>query len=376
MKKTLNTQNNNIMSNKNVNKKDVGKVGVKKGGNIFSLLGADDSDDDNKSIESVGSVDKNNNLKKTESAPKESHVEQEPSETKKPFGSNGMKYSDIVSKPPEKTFLQDRLSHEQTTRSFPTISSSNNNDFSNYESNRQGRKKTFTTSEGDGWMSTKKRDNVRSDIPEKDVYDEKADTSIDYGNDKVLNSYWTVWVHKTTDQDWTLKSYQKIFTINSIGSFWRFFNNFIAFNKTDYHIFIMREDVAPIWEDVNNKFGGICSLKVDSLQKGYKTDISTEIFVTLAMLLTNETLMKDNKSLNGISYSVKKRSVFIKLWHRLYNPDRSLEQDLPKLLLKRYGTELEHMGAGRAFANAKYGNQTSDLGISVQYKQIKPEYDL
>jgi hypothetical protein len=140
-------------------------------------------------------------------------------------------------------------------------------------------------------------------LENKLIYDESVDYG-DIGNDKKLNSYWTVWVHRLNCTDWTIAGYQKIYVINSIGSFWRFFNNFQLINTYTNQIFIMREEIAPIWEDVNNKFGGICSVKIDSIQRGMKTDLSTESFATICMLIMNETLVQNNKNINEIQLNL------------------------------------------------------------------------
>jgi hypothetical protein len=202
-------------------------------------------------------------------------------------------------------------------------------------------------------------------LDNKQIYDENKSYG-EIGNDKKLNSYWTVWVHKINCPDWTLSGYQKIYVINSIGSFWRFFNNFQLLNTYQNQIFIMREEVAPIWEDVNNKFGGICSLKIDSIQRGMKTDLSTEVFNLISLLIMNETFIGQNKNINGISYSVKKRSSLIKIWTKTYSPEHDFSKDLPVPLMNKFNVEMQKQSKSLL---------TNDGKISIQYKQIKPEFE-
>jgi hypothetical protein len=203
-------------------------------------------------------------------------------------------------------------------------------------------------------------------LENKVIYDETVDYG-EIGNDKKLNSYWTVWVHRLNCTDWTIAGYQKIYQINSIGSFWRFFNNFQLINTYTNQIFIMREEIAPIWEDVNNKFGGICSIKVDSIQRGMKTDLSTESFATICMLIMNETLVQNNKNINGISYSVKKRASLVKIWTKTFDETKDFSTELPVTLINKFNQELQRQS--KSVLN-------NDGKISIQYKQIKPEYDL
>jgi hypothetical protein len=210
-------------------------------------------------------------------------------------------------------------------------------------------------------------------LENKKIYNQDTNV-IDIGNDMKLNTYWTIWIHKNSNTNWTLSGYQKIYTINSIGSFWRFFNNIQYFNVIENQLFIMREEIAPIWEDVNNKFGGICSIKINSVQKGMKTDISTEIFSIISLLIMNETFILDNKNINGLSFSMKKRHVLIKMWTKTFD-DNKFINELPALLITTFNNELLRQIKTSEFK--PFNNQTpEDFKITVQYKQIKPEYDI
>ncbi len=203
-------------------------------------------------------------------------------------------------------------------------------------------------------------------LDHKQIYDETANYG-DIGNDLKLNTPWTVWVHKSDNTDWTLPSYQKRYIINSIGSFWRFFNNFQFYDCYKNQLFIMRGEVAPIWEDVNNKFGGICSLKIDSIQRGFKTDISTEIFISVCLLIMNETFIANSDDINGISYNFKKRGILIKIWTKTFHKENKFINELPKQLINKFNTELQKQ---------LMGVMGDDYTMSIQYKQIKPEYEL
>ncbi len=223
--------------------------------------------------------------------------------------------------------------------------------------------KKFDDNNSDGSSTVFRDDKL---LENKQIYDENKSYG-EIGNDKKLNSYWTVWVHKINSTDWTLSGYQKIYVINSIGSFWRFFNNFQLYNTYQNQIFIMREEVAPIWEDVNNKFGGICSIKIDSIQKGMRTDLSTEVFNLISLLVMNETFVAQDKKINGISYSVKKRSSLIKVWTKTYSPEHDFIKDLPVPLMNKFNVEMQKQSKNVL---------NNDGKISIQYKQIKPEFEL
>lgn len=193
-----------------------------------------------------------------------------------------------------------------------------------------------------------------------------ADSEIDtLGNNKFLGSQWSVWVHKAECSSWTEENYINIYTIKSIGSFWRFFNNFNILDKYANYLFIMRDSIKPIWEDNENRNGGICSIKIDCYNRTNKTDIGSEVMICLCLLMMNETLIQNNNIINGISYSIKNKNILIKIWYNNYAIN--IEDKLPKNLLNKIEVMLKN--------NTKYsyGNRKS---ISIQCKPIKPEYDV
>jgi hypothetical protein len=181
------------------------------------------------------------------------------------------------------------------------------------------------------------------------------------GNNCFLNSSWTVWVHRNDCADWSESSYICIYVIDSIGSFWRFFNNFHTLNKEDNQFFIMRNRIKPIWEDNNNRTGGICSLKMDCYDKNNKTDIGSEVMISLCILVMNETLLSDNSEINGISYSIKNRSVLIKIWSKDYSCN--ISERLPKNLINKFSSVIKN--------NSQY--RKHDNYVSIRYSEIKPE---
>ena len=91
----------------------------------------------------------------------------------------------------------------------------------------------------------KEKDNKFEQIQVIKTQDEKnkkkiyISENIDIGNTLYLHSPWSVFVHGTDCTDWTESSYTNIYMIDSIGSFWRFFNNFHMIDKTKNQIFIM-----------------------------------------------------------------------------------------------------------------------------------------
>lgn len=215
--------------------------------------------------------------------------------------------------------------------------------------------------------NTSKPSNIKNTQSELLIVPESENVQIEDrddndGKNNYLNLQWTVWVHRNDCSDWSISSYQNIFLIDNISSFWDFFNNFHLLNKEDNQYFIMRNKIKPKWEDNHNKNGGICSLKMDCYDRNSKFDVGVEIFICLCILIMNETLIQENAEINGISYSVKSRSVYIKLWTKEYKND--IKDKLPKNLMSKFNNVVKNH-VFRKFEN----------NISVRYTEIKPEHD-
>jgi hypothetical protein len=142
-----------------------------------------------------------------------------------------------------------------------------------------------------------------------------------------LSNYYRVLGHHNDDKSWDYISYYNITTLNN----WLDVSSFLSTlytvkgecSLTDFDIFIMKNEISPMWEDIENRNGSICSIKIDSLVDGY------EIFRILFINICNNTLLHFTSdtwnTTNGISFSSKKIDnikddnycVIIKLWFKL-----------------------------------------------------------
>lgn len=186
------------------------------------------------------------------------------------------------------------------------------------------------------------------------------------GDDKSLNSKWNVSIHATDKLDWGLDSYEHIYSFDTIGKFWRFFNNFHLLDKINNQLFIMRDGVTPRWEDLNNRNGAICSFKIDYYNKGGRNDIGSEIMTCISILVINESFVSNNACINGISYSIRNRSIMIKLWVKDYSSNKKFTEKLPLEFLNKIDHVLKLYDTGRRY--------NSSSKISIQFKEIVPEY--
>jgi hypothetical protein len=80
---------------------------------------------------------------------------------------------------------------------------------------------------------------------------------------QAFNSKWCLWYHHDPQQ-WSITSYKKLCTMSTIQDFWMIIDTLKSHpTLLMEHLYIMREGVAPIWEDPKNRNGGCWSIKVD-----------------------------------------------------------------------------------------------------------------
>ena len=175
-------------------------------------------------------------------------------------------------------------------------------------------------------------------------------------------NYYRVLAHHNEDKAWDLNSYMNICTLVKWIDVARLFNTLnITTEKnklTDFDIFIMKDDISPLWEDEENRHGSICSVKIDSLNDGY------EMLKMLFYHVCNNTLMNFNhnywNNINGVSFSPKKMDtlavrennddlycVIIKVWFKtnysiLGNIDKYFNEEVWSVL-KKYSTKVKQI---------------------------------
>jgi hypothetical protein len=127
-----------------------------------------------------------------------------------------------------------------------------------------------------------------------------------------LNDIWNLWAHLPHDTDWSIKSYKKIYTI-------KYAEEAIAITETipdvlvkNCMLFVMRNGITPVWEDIQNRNGGCFSYKI-----GNKNVY--DVWKKLNYLIIGETISSQLSFVNcvtGITISPKKNFCIIKIWMR------------------------------------------------------------
>ena len=126
-----------------------------------------------------------------------------------------------------------------------------------------------------------------------------------------FTTYWTLYFHHPTDNEWGIESYQKIGEIKTPKDFWNIFTylgNDIIENSM---LFFMKEDLPPLWEDERNKNGGCWSFKI------YKKNI-LKTWIDLCSYIISGELTSNNEDTNmitGVTISPKRSFSIIKVWN-------------------------------------------------------------
>jgi hypothetical protein len=137
-----------------------------------------------------------------------------------------------------------------------------------------------------------------------------------------LYDKWVLWAHLPHDTDWSINSYKKIMVIKSVEEMVALYSAIPEKLVKNCMLFVMRNEINPMWEDPKNRQGGCFSFKVPN-------KMVHSVWKNLSYLLVGETLTNDPrllKIINGITISPKKAFCIIKIW--LKNCDMQNPQQL------------------------------------------------
>ena len=125
-----------------------------------------------------------------------------------------------------------------------------------------------------------------------------------------LNNNWCLWGHMPHNTDWSIASYINISTFQTV-------EDTIAITETltdvlvkNCMLFVMKKNIAPVWEDPQNRNGGFFSYKISN-------KIVYDVWKKLTYALVGETLCVEHSNfrlVTGISVSPKKDFCIIKIW--------------------------------------------------------------
>lgn len=125
-----------------------------------------------------------------------------------------------------------------------------------------------------------------------------------------LSCNWDLYAHLPHDTSWSIDSYKKMMRMETIEDIIKLNNGLPNTIIENCMLFIMRENIKPIWEDNNNIDGGCFSYKVS-------TNDVLKTWKTLSYMLLGETITDNReiyKNINGITISPKRNFCIIKIW--------------------------------------------------------------
>ena len=126
----------------------------------------------------------------------------------------------------------------------------------------------------------------------------------------LLSDKWTLWAHLPHDTDWRLESYKKIYTGSSVEQMIAIMETLPDVLVKNCMLFLMREGINPIWEDVKNRNGGCFSYKIPN-KIVYSTWKKLSYVVAGGSVCNNNDI---TKKITGITISPKKNFCIIKIW--------------------------------------------------------------
>ena len=135
-----------------------------------------------------------------------------------------------------------------------------------------------------------------------------ATASITKTNKLSLN--WNLWAHLPHDPDWTVNSYKKIFRFTTVEEKVAITESLPEGLVKNCMLFIMKDGIAPMWEDPKNKNGGCFSYKVSN-KNVY------EVWRELTYVLIGGSISSNSSFVNsvtGITISPKKNFCIVKIW--------------------------------------------------------------
>jgi hypothetical protein len=125
-----------------------------------------------------------------------------------------------------------------------------------------------------------------------------------------LSSKWVLYAHLPHDTDWSLDSYKKLMDIKLLEDVISLNNKLPDTMITNCMLFLMKNNIKPVWEDDENREGGCFSYKINNLE-------IVDTWKELSYLLLGETITEDKEllsNINGITVSPKRNFCIVKVW--------------------------------------------------------------
>lgn len=130
-----------------------------------------------------------------------------------------------------------------------------------------------------------------------------------------LTKEWSLWLRSHEEKSWDINTYKKVYTMNTIEEYWALHNNI---RRVQDMMFLMKEDIVPVFEDEKNKNGGQITI-VTSLKE------MLNVYHDLSSLILTNNLCNQMENINGVSLSTRGSKALLKIW---FNDYENFREDL------------------------------------------------
>jgi hypothetical protein len=125
-----------------------------------------------------------------------------------------------------------------------------------------------------------------------------------------LNDEWSLYFHRPQDANWSVDSYLKIVTLDTVEQVLELMRNLQDVFITNSMLFLMKRNILPVWEDPKNCRGGCFSFKV-------RNEMVPHVWHQLTYAITGCFVSSDGdfmEKITGITLSPKKGNCIVKIW--------------------------------------------------------------
>ena len=125
-----------------------------------------------------------------------------------------------------------------------------------------------------------------------------------------LKDKWTLYTHLPHDTNWKLDSYKEVLTFYHVEEAISLYDTIPDTLVKNCMLFLMKNDIKPVWEDTHNKHGGCFSYKIHNKNVFYA-------WKNLCYTLIGRTVSSNPSvidKINGVSISPKRNFCILKIW--------------------------------------------------------------
>ncbi|XP_031826107.1 eukaryotic translation initiation factor 4E type 3 isoform X2 [Nomia melanderi] len=162
------------------------------------------------------------------------------------------------------------------------------------------------------------KDNNSTDLSKTPVFSDDTVKTIEKHESLgiPLQTPWTLWLGKVASGT-TVEEYKqnltKIYTVNTVQSFWAVFNNIpnASAMQVKYSYHLMRDERYPLWEEPVNQHGGTWRLKC------HKSD-TDKIWKEMVLAAIGEQFAEcvaEDDDVCGVTVSIRDREDIIQIWN-------------------------------------------------------------